>query len=352
MSAELLEDLRATTRRALDAGGGDVVDELDLAGLLIEPDRGGLGLGEREMALVSTELGRALTPSSFLPTAVLAATLLAHAETDTAADLLTALAVGQIRCAVAIADVEAPWAPAQPPVAAASTADGGWRLSGNICGISTPSQPDTILTVAAVGADAALFAVAGEDVTVTPADELDPARGLIWVALTDVPARLLSESRSAAGAIAEAYRRGLVAVAAEQLGVARACLAQVVEYAKTRSQFGAPIGSFQAIKHRCAEVLLDVELADAVIDQAVQTGASVDAELAFVVATRAAISAAESCIHIHGGIGFTWEHRAHWYLRRARVNATLLGPATVHRAAIAASAGLSAAEGPRARPSH
>ena len=335
MSAELLEDLRATTRRALSAGGGDVVDELDLAGLLIESDRGGLGLGEREMALVSTELGRALSPSSFLPTAVLAATLLTHAESDTAADILTALVAGQIHCAVAIADAEA----------AASTAVGAWLLNGSIWGISTPSRPDTILTVADAEGGAALFAVAPDDVEVTPADELDPARGLIQVGLARAPARLLSESRTAATAIAEAYRRGLLAVAAEQLGVARAGLDEAVEYAKTRSQFGAPIGSFQAIKHRCAEMLLDVELADAVIDQAVQTGASVDAELAFVVATRAAISAAESCIHIHGGIGFTWEHRAHRYLRRARVNATLLGPATVHRDAIAASAGLSATEG-------
>ena len=335
MSAELLEDLRATTRRALSAGGGDVVDELDLAGLLVESERGGLGLGEREMALVSTELGRALSASSFLPTAVLAATLLTHAEGDTAAELLTALVAGQIHFAVAIAGAEA----------AASTADDGWLLNGSVWGISTPSRPDTIMTVADAEGGAALFAVAVDDVEVTPADELDPARGLIRVGLAQAQARLLSESRTAATAIAEAYRRGLLAVAAEQLGVARAGLDEAVEYAKTRSQFGAPIGSFQAIKHRCAEVLLDVELADAVIDQAVQTGASVDAELSFVVATRAAISAAESCIHIHGGIGFTWEHRAHRYLRRARVNATLLGPATVHRDAIAASAGLSATEG-------
>jgi alkylation response protein AidB-like acyl-CoA dehydrogenase len=113
-----------------------------------------------------------------------------------------------------------------------------------------------------------------------------------------------------------------------------------VDYAKTRTQFGAPIGSFQAIKHRFAEVLLDVELAEAVLDQAVQSGARVDAELAFIVATRGALSATETCIHTHGGIGFTWEHPAHRYLRRARVNATLMGPAAVHRDAVAASAGL------------
>ncbi len=346
MSPELLEDLRTITRRALSAGSADVVDELDLAGLLVGSDLGGLGLGDREMALVGTELGRALSPSSFLSTAVLAATLLLQADSDAATEVLAGLVAGDVRCAVAVADAEAMWASSTAPVVAIAT-DGGWLLNGTIWGISTPAQPDTVLTVAVVDGDAALFAVAADDARITPADQLDPARGLIEVTLSEAPGRLLSGGDAAAKALAEGYRRGLLAIGAEQLGVARACLETAVEYAKTRSQFGSPIGSFQAIKHRCAEVLLDVELADAVIDQAVQTGARVDAELAFVKATRAALSAAESCIHIHGGIGFTWEHSAHWYFRRARVNATLMGPSAVHRDAIAASAGLTTAEGVR-----
>ncbi|MGH3556184.1 MAG: acyl-CoA dehydrogenase family protein [Mycobacterium sp.] len=344
MSAELLEDLRTTTRQALSAGVGDVVDELDLAGLLVESERGGLGLGDREMVLVGTELGRIPSPSAFLPTAVLAATLLAHADTNAGAEALASLVAGDTRCAVAITDADASWAPSTPPVVATSTAD-GWLLSGTVWGISTPSQPDTMLTLAAIDDGAALFAVAAEHVEATPADQLDPARGLVEVTLLQVPARLLAAHAAAAEGIAQAYRRGLLAVGAEQLGVARTCLETSVEHAKSREQFGSPIGSFQAIKHRCAEVLRDVEFADAVLDQAVESGASVDAELAFIVATRAALSAAESCIHIHGGIGFTWEHPAHWYLRRARVNATLMGPAAVHRHAIAVSAGLTTAEG-------
>ena len=339
MSAELLEDLRTTTRRALSAGTGDVVDELDLGGLLVDPGLGGLGLGDREMVLVSAELGRALSPSSFLPSAVLAATLLMHADTDAAAETLAGLMAGDIRCAVAVADADASWAFSRPAVVA-TAADGGWLLTGVAWGLSTPSQPDTIVTVATTDDGPGLFAVAVSHARVGPADELDPARGLIEVGLSDAPARLLSRRDAAANALAEAYRRGLLAVGAEQLGVARTCLETAVEYAKTRSQFGSPIGSFQAIKHRCADVLLGVEFADAVLDQAVRTGASVDAELAFIVATRAALVAAESCIHVHGGIGFTWEHSAHRYLRRARVNATLMGPSAVHRDAIAASAGL------------
>lgn len=117
-----------------------------------------------------------------------------------------------------------------------------------------------------------------------------------------------------------------------------------VDYAKTRTQFGAPIGSFQAIKHRLADTLLDVEMAAGVLEQAVSSCSVDDAELAFVVGTRAATSAAESGIHIHGGTGFTWEHSAHWYLRRALVNASLLGSAAAHREAIAASAGITSSK--------
>jgi len=340
VSAELLDDLRKTTRQALEAGTGDVAVQLDLAGLLVDSDSGGLGMGDREMALVSTEIGRAVSPSALLPTAVLAATLLAHAETDPAAKLLVALAAGEIRCAVAVSDAEGRWASPAPGIAAAPTAGDGWLLSGTAWGVSTPSQPDTVLTSAATSDGAALFAVAAEHVTLTPADQLDPARGLIEAAFSHSPARLLALPAAATKGIAAAYRRGVLAVAAEQLGVARACLETAVEYAKTRRQFGSPIGSFQAIKHRCAEVLLDVELADAVVEQAIQTGVPVDAELAFVVATRAAVSAAESCIHIHGGIGFTWEHSAHRYLRRARVNATLMGSADARRNAVAGLADL------------
>lgn len=340
MSAELLGDLRATTRRALGATGGDIVDELDLAALLVASGLGGLGLGDREMTLVSTELGRALSPSSFLPTAVLAATLLSRADGDAAAGLLAGLTAGDIRCAVAVAEADGAWVTSTSPVVATAT-DGRWLLSGTVWGITTPSPPDSVLTAASTDAGLALFALAANDVRIVPADQLDAGRGLITVVLAGAPARPLSGRAAAVAALAEAYRRGLLAVAAEQLGVARTGLETTVEYAQTRNQFGAPIGSFQAVKHRCAEVLLDVELADAALDQAVASAASADAELAFMVACRAALTAAESCIHIHGGIGFTWENAAHRYLRRARVNATLMGPSAVHRDAIATSAGLS-----------
>jgi alkylation response protein AidB-like acyl-CoA dehydrogenase len=212
--AELLEDLRTTTRGALSVGTGDVIDELDLDGLLVDSDRGGLGLGDREMVLVATELGRALSPSAFLPTAVLAATLLASADTEAAAELLATLAVGGSRCAVAVSDTKR-WASAEPTVAATPTPDDTWLLSGTAWAISTPSQPDTVLTIAAADDGAALFSVAADHVELTPADQLDPARGLVEVALSQALAWPLSGGDAAAGTIAEAYRRGLLAVGAE-----------------------------------------------------------------------------------------------------------------------------------------
>lgn len=340
MSSDLLEDLRTTTRQALTAGGGDVVDQLDLTGLLLDGDVGGLGMGEREMVLVAEEIGRRTAPSAFLPTAVLASTLLAHGGAEAVQRSKT---LGQNRYAVALADPEGAWA--SPSVVGTATAEGGWLLHGAALGLTTPATPDALLVIAETTAGAALFVADLEAVTVGSADEFDPGRGLVEVTFDETQARLVVDAPTAAGAIAAAYRRALLAVGAEQLGVARACLEMTVDYAKTRNQFGAPIGSYQSIKHRCADVLLDTELADATVQHAVDTGALADAELAFIVATRAAVSAAESCIHVHGGIGFTWEHSAHWYLRRARVNATLLGSPGVHRRAIAESAGLTTSNG-------
>lgn len=343
MSSDLLEDLRTTTRQALAAGGGDVVDTLDLAGLLLDGAAGGLGMGEREMVLVAEEIGRCTAPSAFLSTAVLACTLLANGDTD-AVELSKTL--GRNRYAVALAAPDGAWAPASPSVVATDTAAGGWLLSGIALGLTTPSAPDAlVITAASTGEGVALFVADTDAATVIAADEFDPRRGLFEVTFDQTSARMVAAAPAAAVAIGAAYHRALLAVGAEQLGVARACLEMTVDYAKTRNQFGAPIGSFQSIKHRCAEVLLDTELADATVQQAVDTGTLTDAELAFIVATRAAVSAAKSAIHVHGGIGFTWEHSAHWYLRRARVNATLLGSPGLHRNAIAESAGLATSKG-------
>lgn len=327
MSSDLHADLRATTREALSLGGEDVVDQLDLTAMLVDADQGGLALGESEIALVAEEIGRSVASSCFLPTVVLAPTLLGQS--------------GKPRCAVVVGGGDASWASVGSSVQAAPESAGGWRVRGAGWAVATPSVPNTVvLTAAATDGGVALFEIETDHTAWAVADEFDPSRGLVEVTFDGAMARRVVEPDAAGERLELAYRRALLAVSAEQLGIARACLEMTVEYAKTRIQFDAPIGSFQAIKHRCAETLLDAELADAVLHEAVNTGASTDAELAFVVGTRAAVSAADACIHVHGGIGFTWEHAAHRYLRRARINAALLGPFGLHRNVIAESAGL------------
>lgn len=340
MSTDLLEELRRTARHALTAGGGDVVDQLDLTGLLLGGEAGGLGMGEREMVLVGEEIGRQAASSAFLSNAVLAATLLAQADAGATA---ISKALAHNRYAVTLAGLNDAKRGEPPAVVATADIEGEWLLDGASWCLAPPSSADTVLVVAATGSGPAVFVAEGQAAAVTTADELDPGRGLLAVTFEQVPARPVVKASAAPGAIRAAYRRAVLAVAAEQLGLARACLEMSVEYAKTRTQFGAPIGSFQAIKHRCAEVLLDVEFADAAIQQAIGATAPEELELAFIVATRAAVSAARTCIHVHGGIGFTWEHRAHWYLRRARINATLFGSPSVHRDVIAESVGLAGA---------
>lgn len=332
MTSDLLEDLRATTRQALSAGGDDVVDQLDLAAMLLDAEHGGLALREREMVLVAEEIGRSAAASSFLSTVVLGATLLREHH--------------QPPSAVVIAGADGSWESVPSSVRATADTDGRWRLQGAAWAVTTPSAPRALVTAATTDTGVALFELSSDDVALVAADEFDPGRGLVEVTFGGATARRIVEPAEAAERLATAHRRTLLAVAAEQLGVARACLQTTVDYARTRTQFGAPIGSFQAIKHRCADTLLGAELAAAVLHQAVASGTRTDAELAFVVANRAAVTAAEANIHVHGGIGFTWEHSAHRYLRRARTNATLLGAPGLHRNVIAESAGLSRIAGP------
>ncbi|MCX2930612.1 acyl-CoA/acyl-ACP dehydrogenase [Mycobacterium sp. CVI_P3] len=337
MSSDLLEDLRKATRRAIESGTRDVVDELDLAAMLVDPNHGGLGMGDREIALVAGELGAAVSPSAFLPTAVLAPTLLAFVDNNASALLVS---LPDTRYAVALDGLNGARADHVESVSASRSADGGWRLSGTATGLTASAHADAVLVLANGQDGVALHRLEGAAGTLTPAEELDSGRGLVEIALDEAPSTMLAGPAMAVPAAEAAYRRALIALSAEQVGIARSCLHTTVEYAKTRTQFGAPIGSFQAVKHRCTDVLLDTELAESVVHQAIESEARPDAELAFVLGTRAAVLAAETCIHVHGGIGFTWEHSAHRYLRRARVNATLLGPPGLHRDAIAESAGI------------
>jgi alkylation response protein AidB-like acyl-CoA dehydrogenase len=172
-------------------------------------------------------------------------------------------------------------------------------------------------------------------------DTLDRTRRQARVSLADAPATLLGTEGEAGGAVSVMLDHAAAALAAEQVGGAQRVLDMAVEYAKVRTQFGRPIGSFQAIKHKCADMLVDVERARAAAQYAALVASSGGDDLPLVVSTAKAfcsevsVRAATANIQVHGGIGFTWEHSAHLYFKRAHTSAALFGDPTAHRARVA-----------------
>ncbi len=344
---EIIEDLRSTVRAALaavDPGSGDektwrvLVEQIGLAGLLVPEGSGGLELGAAEVAALATEIGWGASRVPFLSHAVASTVLLRAGATEgdefnVARELLAAVAAGEKRFAVA-------WA---GDTATVSSAGEIAVASGVLAGVVDAPGADALLIGAMFEGEPVVCVV--DQFNAMEQSALDPSRSLGAVDLAGVPCRILCVGAAAREALSIANRWTLLALAADQLGIARRSLHETVNYVGIRTQFGAVIGSFQAVKHRCTEVLLEVELAAALIDQA---AAALDDECdpqdlvstAFVQATTASLAATDALIQLHGGIGFTWEHMAHRFFRRARVNADLLGSLQDVRDAVAASAGI------------
>jgi alkylation response protein AidB-like acyl-CoA dehydrogenase len=199
------------------------------------------------------------------------------------------------------------------------------------------------------GSGVSLFEVAADaaGLTRTLRATLDQTRRLAELDFAAVPATLLGPEGSASRALAPALDLGCLAIAAEQLGGAARCLTQTVEYARTRTQFGRPIGAFQAVKHRCADMFVQVERATSALRYAGYSAATRgDEELAVLApmlkatCSEAYLYVAGQCIQLHGGIGFAWEHSAHLHLKRAQFDATLLGDVRTQRELLADRIGL------------
>jgi alkylation response protein AidB-like acyl-CoA dehydrogenase len=289
--------------------------KLGWLGLHLPERYGGEGYGLPELAVVLAELGRAVAPGPFLPTVLASAVLAEAAPEPLREDLLPGLAGGARTGAVGLA-------PADP--------EHGWLVLGG--GLAQ------VLLLPA-GDDLIVLDRSAEGVTVAPVESLDPTRRLAWVH-TDGAAEL----GRIAGGRAVALRLARTLAAAEAAGGASACLDAAVHYAGQREQFGRTIGTFQAVKHHCANLLVDTELAaaaawdaaradggatgDTGTDDSSGSGDRREAELAAAVAAAralpASVRAAEQNIQLHGGIGYTWEHDAHLYLRRALVLSTVL----------------------------
>ncbi|MET9958326.1 acyl-CoA dehydrogenase family protein [Streptomyces sp. NPDC006326] len=310
--------------------------EIGTAGLLVPEKFGGQGAGHREAAVVLEELGRAVAPVPYLTSAVLAAEILLGCDpagSAPTAALLRELASGRQVCVPAVPLTLAPGAPL--PAAVRDT--GGGRLTGTVTSVADAVAADVLLVLA----DTGLYAVPAAAVSLTPLVPLDLTRPLATVTLDGAAGTRLADPATARAAVAGALLSGAGLLAGEQLGLAEWCLTQTVAHVRGRHQFNRPVGSFQALKHRLARLWLDVASARAAARaaaDALATGAP-DAPLTVAVAqahcSGVAVRAAEECVQLHGGIGMTWEHPAHLYLKRAKADSLALGTSGHHRALVA-----------------
>jgi len=298
--------------------------EMGLAGLAVPERYGGGGAGLREAAVVLEELGRSVAPVPYLGSAVVATSALLAVDDR---DLLTDLAAGHATAALAV-----PFAtpPGSPPALQVDRD----AVTGTVPGALDALAADVLLVPTVDG----LYAVPAPAPGVErhPVVSLDLTRPLCDLVLTGAPGRRLASGDAAREAVTAALTAGAALLASEQLGLAQWCLDSTVEYVKTRHQFGRPVGSFQAVKHRLADRWVELSQARAVAGNAAAApGDPVAAALAQAFCGPMAVTAAEECVQLHGGIGFTWEHPAHLYLKRAKSAAVGFGTADRHRATLA-----------------
>ena len=360
--------------------------DLGLAGLLVPESLGGAGASAREAAVVLEELGRSAAPVPFLTSAVVATAVLSGWASATsihvdgnggrsgnttaaavqvdgngdpataAADLLSTLAAGERTAALAVPFSASSWSFVPHVVV-----DGDGALTGRVTSVAGALEADVLLVPVAVPDDAA--AAAGSGVApggveiravevaaadVAPVTSLDMSRQLADVSFDGAASQVVVRAGSGEAAVRRALGLGAALMASEQLGVAQWCLDTTIAYLKERRQFGRVVGGFQALKHRLADLYTLVEQARAAARYAAATAAEgdPDAQVAASVAqafcSDVALKAAEECVQLHGGIGMTWEHPAHLYLKRAKADQIALGTPGAHRARLGELVDLSA----------
>ena len=355
-----------------------VAGDLGCAGLLIPERDGGAGASYREVCSAAEALGSAVAPVPFLGSAVVATTALLSVASGVpvdaatgvprstaavssgtpftparaAADLLHRMADGSVTVALAVPFASAPGSPFPVSVRVAGPKPGDAqtgvaRLRGTVSGVAD-ALPATVLLVPADGVPHGLYLVDMSDpgVAKAPVVSLDMTRQLCDLSFDDAPGRLIASGAAASQALDAALTAGAAVLAAEQVGLAQRCLDMTLAYVKERRQFARPVGSFQAIKHRLADLYVAVVQARAVARYAADclAAGSADSPVAIALAkatcSDVALKAAQETIQLHGGIGFTWEHPAHLYLKRAKADSIGFGTADAHRGSLAVLADL------------
>lgn len=365
--SEEAEELRAVVRAFLDKHTDHAVEEssdepgwdpsvwhrfageLGIAGLDVPEEFGGAGAGFREIAVVAEELGRSLTRLPWFSTTVLGAGVLLHTDDDAArAELLPGIVSGGMTATLAYREQPSGEAAGQP-LTTTATADGSdWHLDGTKILAVEGATADLLFVTARAPEGMRIFAVSADapGLRRTATRAMDPRRQLARIELVGTPARPVVSAARAGAVLAEVLDRAVAALAAEQLGGAAAALDAAVAHARDRMQFGRPIGSFQAVKHRCADMAVQVEAARSASAWATAAAAEAPDELPLAAATaglrcgEAYRYVAAENIQVHGGIGFTWEHPAHLHFRRAATSAVLFGGKTEHRERLLAELGV------------
>ncbi|MFC9967463.1 acyl-CoA dehydrogenase family protein [Nocardia ignorata] len=346
---EVEDDLRAVVRSVLTAhcepgavtalydGDRALVDglwkniavDLGLAGLLVPEADGGAGASAREAAVVLEELGRFVAPVPFLTSAVVATTALLGSGSA----LLGQLAAGERTAALAV-----PLTTAAHGALPTVSADDG-RLTGTVTSVAGALEADVLLVPATGPGGIALYAVATADARLTAVVSLDMTRQLADLEFDGAAGELVVADGEAA--VRRALAAGTALLASEQYGVARWCLDETVAYLRERRQFGRVVGGFQAIKHRLADLYTAVESGNAAARYAAatlatdDTDAPVAASVAQAFCSDLAVHAGEEAVQLHGGMGMTWEHPAHLYLKRAKADQLAFGTAGAHRVRLA-----------------
>ncbi len=362
------EELRKTVRAFLDAKSAEtdvralmettdgydaavwsqMGEQMGLQGLAIPEQYGGSGYSFVELGIVLEEMGRSLLCAPYYSTVVLAAnTLLLSGDEAAKKAYLPGIAAGTTIATLAYTEPSGKW-DESGITATASGSGSDFKITGTKSFVLDGHTAGLIIVAAKTGKGTSLFAVEGNaaGLTRTALSTMDQTRKQAKLELKDTPGKLIGTEGQGWSVLHKVLDLAAVGLAAEQVGGAQKVLNMAVEYAKVRVQFGRPIGSFQAIKHKCADMLLEVESAKSAAYYGMWCAAEMNEELPSVASlakaycSEAYFHATAENIQIHGGIGFTWEHPAHLYFKRAKSSELLFGDPTYHREQLAQRIGI------------